>query len=599
MTGDLVMRPQGDFSANGRISGTVTLYDASTDEILWETHCPNWSSPKQRGKVLEDIQLNTGAAEDRLLLAYLAMLRTVRNSQAEILQAQEQASNIPRPAPPPHDVPAIPVNGLTTGEQAKRAFSAIQAFNRGDQGPKIFRFGSASMADIIPGSDRNRFEIRTLAKNELMVKLDEVADWVKVDAAQSETPSNPPRSVIDYLLGTTATELPQLNGLAASPYCMADGTIITEKGYNESSALYLAADTTGLPAVSDKPTESEVADATYLLTAELFVDFPFKAQADAANTIAIMLNMLCRPMIDGPTPLFVVEAPAPRTGKSLLAKAIGRYVSGTDPATLPYPSSTEEFDKVVVSALMGGTAMALIDNVNGELNSATLASVLTSTEPAVRVMRTQKLPTFPNRATWVCTANNMRMSEELAGRSVFITLDSGMEDPSSRTDIQHKDIRRWINESRSEALHACFTLVRNWIASGRPRAEIPFGSFESWTQTVGGILAAAGIDGFLENRGEGRARTDDSSAEDRGFVLKWSEVYQADEVDSGKLLKLSKECDMLLDVRQGTTQEKAVMAMGRWLADRRGRVYGGWRINSRKDRLNRNKWMLERMEQRP
>lgn len=585
-----------EFTLNGVVKGTLMCEDVDGNYIC-EVYSSNWSRQNERMKAAEEFARWSNLDADACLPAIMRGLGEARS--AEKAERQAEADAPPPPPPPAHDRPVIPVNGnITVGKQARATVSAILAHNRSDNGPHIFRFGSASMADIIPTAGRDNMEIRQLGKNELLVLLDGVAEWIRTDGHTGvESPANPPPKVIDYLLGSTAVELPQLRGIASSPYCMPNGSIIRERGYSDSSGLYLASDVVDMPDVPESPSVDQVSDAVYQLTGELFVDFPFAGAADAANSVAVMLNSVCRPMIAGPTPLFVIEAPTPRTGKSLLAETLGRVTTGRAPKTLPHPANREEFEKTVVSTLMEGASVALMDNVNTKLDSATLASVLTSIEPAVRVMRTQKVPTFPNRVTWVCTANNMQMSEELAGRSVYIKLDAGMEDPSSRTGFHHADIRGWVTKNRGMLLNSCFVLVRNWIAKGRPLCDIPFGSFEAWTQLVGGILKAADIPGFLENRSEGRERTDDSAQEDRGFVLLWSEQLEWQAVDSEQLLEMAKQHKVLLDIYAGRSHADAVNKMGVWLRQRVGRAFGGWKVTRYKqNRLGRRLWILEKTE---
>jgi hypothetical protein len=67
--------------------------------------------------------------------------------------------------------------------------------------------------------------------------------------------------------------------------------------------------------------------------------------------------------------------------------------------------------------------------------------------------------------------------------------------------FRRPNLKEWAREHRSEILGALLTLGRNWFAQGCPEAEkFPLvGSFESWTRTVAGVLAGAGVEGFLDN----------------------------------------------------------------------------------------------------
>ena len=60
--------------------------------------------------------------------------------------------------------------------------------------------------------------------------------------------------------------------------------------------------------------EAMMRDAVRLLRDELLGEFPFVDEADVANALAMVLTPFLRLVIDGPTPLFLVDAPRPGTG---------------------------------------------------------------------------------------------------------------------------------------------------------------------------------------------------------------------------------------------------------------------------------------------
>jgi hypothetical protein len=62
-------------------------------------------------------------------------------------------------------------------------------------------------------------------------------------------------------------------------------------------------------------------------------------------------------------------------------------------------------------------------------------------------------------------------------------------------------------------------LVRAWVIAGKPAPKVkPIGSLEKWTDTAGGILENAGIQGFLSNAGEMYAESDHESTEWEAFI---------------------------------------------------------------------------------
>lgn len=81
-----------------------------------------------------------------------------------------------------------------------------------------------------------------------------------------------------------------------------------------------------------------------------------------------------------------------------------------------------------------------------------------------------------------------------------VRLDARMTDPHRRTGFRHPDLLPWILANRRRVVEAVLTLCRAWFAAGRPAWDGPvMGGFEAWSRTVGGILAHAGVRGFLGN----------------------------------------------------------------------------------------------------
>ena len=62
------------------------------------------------------------------------------------------------------------------------------------------------------------------------------------------------------------------------------------------------------------------------------------------------------------------------------------------------------------------------------------------------------------------------------------------------------------------------TLIQAWIAARKPAGTEILASYESWSQIIGGILEVAGIEGFLENRGELKEVAADEDGSIKVFV---------------------------------------------------------------------------------
>jgi hypothetical protein len=106
-----------------------------------------------------------------------------------------------------------------------------------------------------------------------------------------------------------------------------------------------------------------------------------------------------------------------------------------------------------------------------------------------------------------------------------------VERPWLREGFRHADLRAWVRAQRGRLLGALITLVRRWIDDGRPEGPVRLGSFEAWSRVVGGVLAIAGVPGFLADRQDESEVADPDEAEWSAFVALWAERHGAAPVD--------------------------------------------------------------------
>ena len=217
-----------------------------------------------------------------------------------------------------------------------------------------------------------------------------------------------------------------------------------------------------------KPTARQVDAARELLLDDLLVDFPFATESDRAHAIAALLLPFVRRMIDGPTPLHLIESPSPGTGKSLLAKAISKItLAKKDAESIPLAKDEGENAKKITSILSHTPQIILLDNVPVGIRSAALASVLTSTEWCDRLLGSTRMITLPNRALWLATANNPALTLEIARRCVRIRIDSHHDRPWLLANFKHTPLEDWIERHRTELMTAILTIIRGWIVAGQ------------------------------------------------------------------------------------------------------------------------------------
>jgi len=378
-----------------------------------------------------------------------------------------------------------------------------------------------------------------------------------------------------------------------------DGSIVTRSGYDENSGYYLHLGDMKMPEVALDPPADDIAEAIDLISGELMFDFEFEGPADECHAIAALMNPVIRPLINGPTPFFMFEAPGPGTGKTYLAEAITAVSAAGNGFMTNAPFGDDEWRKLLITALKNSPAVIVFDNISVKLNSSTFSLVLTAAEPwKTRDLGGTKELTLSVNTTWIGTGNNPEMSEEITRRTVRSRQDTGVEDPSARTEYRHPDLLRWAKTNRPRLLWSVFTLTRAWMAAGRPPGDVTMGSYDQWAKTVGGILANAGYTHFLGNRSDlyrdsARERNDTTA-----FVHRWWEIHGSEPVPVSTLIEMCTRGNLLLEARAGKTGHAALVRISRLLSQSRGQIFDGIRVVSGPpDRFTKNNtWKLEKME---
>jgi hypothetical protein len=259
---------------------------------------------------------------------------------------------------------------------------------------------------------------------------------------------------------------------------------------------------------------------------------------------------------------------------------------------MSFSHDDEENRKRVTAALARAQPVIFIDNIRDGIDSAVLSMALTSTVYSDRLLGQTRMLDLPNQALWLATANNPRLSLEIARRCVRIRLDPHCDRPWQRRSFKHERLMAWVREHRAELVHAALVLVQKWIAAGRPAGERSIGSYESWSEIIGGILAVAGVEGFLSNLEELYEHTDTEGQEWREFVASWAEQYGSTPVTAGVLLNLAIEHELLCNIIGDKSVRSQATRLGKALLSNRDRQYGVHRITTVRGRTNQNLWRL-------
>lgn len=358
----------------------------------------------------------------------------------------------------------------------------------------------------------------------------------------------PPAKVMAEMRGKTDFAFPLFNRIVRAPVFRPDGSLQTEAGLDPVTGNYLDPNFTPL-AVSQTPTKDEIEIACGWLGQPL-VDFlfsdvfdgseslppyreekdgdgyplpnPVRGQSSAANFLGMVLQHFVRDMILGKCPAYHLDKPAAGTGANYLMDVFHNIIDGTDAPVAALPPAGYERQQTIFAKLRGGPALIYFNNNNTHIDDGDLAALITAGVWRGRVLGQSTDVGLEVRGVIAFDGNNLTFSNELSQRMMPIRLDTGCENPrQDRTVFKYAHIQQWVRDHRTQLVWAAHTLVRNWIAKGKPVGTERLASFEHYSEVIGGILLASNIDGFLKNRTAYLQTRNADASSDAQFVTDW------------------------------------------------------------------------------
>ena len=411
----------------------------------------------------------------------------------------------------------LPVVSVSNRFLASLSGDALEALKKANEPPVIFN-RSGGLVEVIKIQERDKYNqtttrpnIKPLNESALRGHLARSAHYVKAvkkgGKVHQYLPTFPPLEVARDILSLGEWDgLPLLRGVVQAPTMRWDGSLHSAPGYDPVTGLYYVPEPGfKLPHIADRPGTGEIQAALDTIK-DIIIDFPFAEEASQANTLAAIITLVVRNLINGNVPLLLIDKPSQGTGASLLADVIALLGTGETAHMTTAPEGRgkeEEMRKRITSILSEGRLLAVIDNVEGIFQSPTLCSLLTSKNWTDRLLGYSRTVTLQSRTVWIATGNNLKLAGDLPRRCYKIRLDAKHARPWQRdpSGFKHPRLLEYVKDNRGDLLAAVFTLARAWIQAGRPtpRDAPIMGSFEEWREVVGGILEHAGVKGFLEN----------------------------------------------------------------------------------------------------
>ncbi len=484
----------------------------------------------------------------------------------------------------PGDLPSIQVNNRQLRDVLDDTWRAIAHIN-GDLSDldrlAYFLFQrQGALVRLVANGSEGALEIEMAQDSSVFALLVHTANWIKV-TEEAVLQIHPPHDLARVMMSFPHRDLPALEAVIRTPVFGRSGRLIHEAGYDRDERVWLQPrGQLDLSSIPETPGSEEIAAARDLLFDELLGDFPFVSRSDAAHAVAAMILPFVRRLFHGPTPIHLIEAPRPGSGKGLLANVISVVAHGTTCETKTLPGDEEEVRKLLTTELVKGRPLILLDNADERksIQSGVLASVTTAEIWGNRQLGKLDSVCVPNLALWLMTANNPKLAGEMARRCIRIRIDPKIDRPWKRRGFRHQHLLDWARENRARLVCAVIVLVKAWIAAGSPEHNIRLGSFERWSSTVGGIIQNAGIPGFLESLDELYDASDKEGQEWRAFVEAWWEAF-ADVPQ--KVTDLNQFCEregLMLDLRGDRSERSQQTRLGNALHSHRDQVYERYRI---------------------
>ncbi len=447
-------------------------------------------------------------------------------------------------------------------QQTDEARAALAAYSKSFSPPPVYR-ASDGYVDV------NNERVVPHPKATLAVTLGRAAHWYTYDRNGDEKPCHPNTGVVDAIWQAPAMdEIPELIGVRAAETLVEDENgrpvLLAEDGYHAQSGILLA--------LRSRPAAYTIAEAREKL-ANLLIDFPFVSHADYALALGLALSHIARPYT-GRAPLFLIDKPSQGTGASLLGDTLRGLALDQPPAApLAWAGTEDERRKALTAELLDAPDTLFLDNLVGRITSTSLAQTLTQGGYSDRLLGSTKRVRVTFNGVMVGTANNAYLSPDLVRRSVRIRLDrkravvAGWKPPNG---WEHPDP---VKSARSpEYRGALVSLVRHWLAEGAPDGKEDKMAFTLWARTVGGILACAGVKGFLQGAEPEDEETDGWQA----FVTEWWNRLAGEPVLTRTLYEWTvgedKAIDSPVELRGGTDRARRD-AFTRAVGKVRDRVY--------------------------
>lgn len=479
------------------------------------------------------------------------------------------------------EIPEIITNNRPIQDISDECYHAVINSNN----PPYFFKQERNLIRLIPNDNKELVpEIvdKVILKHELARRM----KFVRKSYLNGQVITNiadPTNKLVEDLLARKEWDVPYLKKIVHIPFFHSDGTLITTTGYDGESNLYYdpSQDLSNID-VPQSISEYDINKAKRDLL-EPLMDFPFADQASTANAIALIITPMLMPEITEKSPICCVDASKLGSGKGLLVSVNSVIHTGREAEVSHLPEDDEELRKKITSHLLIGSPILFFDNVETKVDSPVLAAAVTSTIWNDRLLGKNVNLSLPQNTIFIISGNNIQLGGDLPRRIYWIRLIPQSSTPWLRKNFKYPQLLDWVKKNRKKLIESILILIKSWFMAGKPLDyDSTIGSFEAWSQTIGGILNFIGVEGFLRNGSELTKLIDTDAEEWEVFLRILYEKFGSKPITIKNLIEIIQRdpiihgvipsCLMENDLTLGSNNFKSLL--GKEFSKRKNSRYG-------------------------
>jgi hypothetical protein len=552
------------------LENSKDITQAESGSILRETDLADGEDTKQATNVSSDIVL---FSEDEIRKFFSTKKVNGKGSKSVIRSIKTAKKKLRKISLNEHDI--VELNEII--------FDLIAEFN--GSAPQIFKNHNE---DIIVVMIKNgKVVIEVMTKHKLRFFCHRLARFVIIKADGSEKNAMISFDIITDVNETPNKRLDVLERVVQYPIFDKNRVLAISPGYNPESKIFFdMAQSIALPEVSDSPSDFEVKLGRYIVDTYLFKGFQFATKADYANAFSLFLLFFVLDVVDGPTPLHVIESAEYGSGKTYLVRCIIMSIGGLLYRESTLPNSEAEIRRQLFAELLLLNTYILFENLNEHvtIDSAELAQLLTGVSKSGRLLGKSQIIYLKLKLIWMATGINVSLSKELKRRSVPITLIKPEKFPE-------EDRLAIVNANRDKILWAGLTICQAHFSRGGEQGRRLLPSFNRWSSLMDGILKTAGIEGFLENQEAFMNAADPEFDSQVEFVATWYRIFGTKKVLSHNLIRMANDENISIQI-EGRSDVKRAVNLGFLLRRIKGRRFGHHTIKDAGMRSGSRLWRL-------